>query len=138
MALTCLLDTSVITRLSVEVVRSRIEQLVVDHDHVGRASITDLEIGFSARNRDEFDRLVKALDAFELVEIEPRHFVRALQVQRLLAEHGLRGRKVPDLLIAAAAESHTMTVVHYDGDFDHISTITGQPTTWVVPPGTID
>ena len=51
---------------------------------------------------------------------------------------GLRGRKVPDLLIAAAAEAHTMTVVHYDSDFDHISTVTGQPTTWIVPAGTID
>jgi predicted nucleic acid-binding protein len=95
-------------------------------------------VGFSARNGTEFDSLVGALDAFERVEIEPRHFTRALQVQRLLAEEGLRGRKVPDLLIAAAAESQTMTVVHYDGDFDHISTITGQPVSWVVPPGIID
>lgn len=138
MAVSCLLDTSIITRLSVDGVRAGIEHLVAVHDRVGRASISDLEVGFSARNSAEFDTIIGALDAFELVEIEPRHFRRALQVQRLLAERGLRGRKVPDLLIAAAAESHTMTVVHYDGDFDHISTITGQPTTWVVPPGTID
>ena len=138
MALTCLLDTSVITRLSVDGVRARVGQLVVDFDRVARASISDLEVGFSARNAAEFDTIVGALDPFELVEIEPRHFRRALQVQRLLADRGLRGRKVPDLLIAAAAESQTMTVVHYDADFDHISTITGQPASWVVPPGTID
>lgn len=138
MALTCLLDTSVITRLSVDVVRARIGELVVDHDGVGRASISDLEVGFSAPNAAEFDAVAGALDAFELVEIEPSHFRRALQVQRLLADRGLRGRKVPDLLIAAAAESQTMIVVHYDADFDHISSITGQPTIWVLPPGTID
>lgn len=133
-----LLDTSVITRLALSPVRARVGQLVVEDDRIGRASISDLEIGFSARNALEFDSFVGALDAFELVEIEPQHFHRALQVQRLLASRGLRGRKVPDLLIAAAAESQTMTVVHYDGDFDHISAITGQPTSWVVPAGTVD
>ncbi|MBA3984120.1 MAG: PIN domain-containing protein [Acidimicrobiia bacterium] len=138
MAVTCLLDTSVITRLSIGAVRAKVERLVADHDEVGRASISDLEVGFSARNAAEFDSIVGSLDAFELVEIEPRHFSRALQVQRLLADRGLRGRKVPDLLIAAAAESHTMTVIHYDGDFEHISSITGQRASWVVPAGTID
>lgn len=138
MAVNALLDTSVITRLSFDVVRTRVGQIVGELDRVSRASISDLEIGFSARNADEFDALVGALDAFDLVDIEPRHFRRARQVQRLLADHGLRGRKVPDLLIAAAAESHDMRVVHYDGDFEHIATITGQATTWVVPRGTID
>ncbi|MGI9051133.1 MAG: PIN domain-containing protein [Ilumatobacteraceae bacterium] len=136
--MTHLLDTSVITRLTSEVVRSQVGKLVLDHHRVGRASISDLEVAFSARNAAEFDTIIGALEAFELVEIEPRHFRRALQMQRLLVDRGLRGRKVPDLLIAAAAEGHTMTVIHYDRDFDHISTITGQPTTWVVPSGTID
>jgi hypothetical protein len=27
--------------------------------------------------------------------------------------------------------------VHYDGDYDLIATITGQPVQWVVPPGTV-
>jgi len=43
-----------------------------------------------------------------------------------------------DLLIAATAERHQATVLHYDGDFDMIASITGQPTQWVVPPGTAD
>jgi len=137
-AVSWLLDTSVITRFAVHAVRARVEQLAVDQTRMARASITDLEVGFSARNAAEFDALIGALTAFGRVEIEPQHFRRAHQVQRLLADRGLRGRKVPDLLIAAAAEAHTMTVVHYDSDFDHISTVTGQPTTWIVPAGTID
>jgi hypothetical protein len=28
--------------------------------------------------------------------------------------------------------------LHYDGDYERISTITGQATEWVVPPGTAD
>lgn len=30
------------------------------------------------------------------------------------------------------------TVLHYDGDFDMIASLTGQPTEWVVPPGSAD
>lgn len=136
--MTFLLDTSVITRLSRHAVRDRVVQLGVEQGGVGRASITDLEVGVSARHAAEFDTIIGALAAFELIEIEPRHFSRARQVQRLLADRGLRGRKVPDLLIAAAAETHAMTVVHYDADFDHIATVTGQRAEWVVPAGTID
>ncbi|WP_422733293.1 hypothetical protein ACN26Y_20445 [Micromonospora sp. WMMD558] len=43
-----------------------------------------------------------------------------------------------DLLTAATAERHDATVLHYDGDFDMITAITGQPTTWVVPAGSAD
>jgi hypothetical protein len=100
--------------------------------------MTDLEVGFSARNGGDWDRLVAALAVFRLVEIEPHHHERAGQVQRQLADGGLRGRKVPDLLIAAAAEASSLTVLHHDADFDHIATITGQPTEWIVPRGSID
>jgi hypothetical protein len=45
------------------------------------------------------------------VETSASHAQRALQVQRMLAERSQRGRKIPDLLIAAAAEDHGMTVL---------------------------
>ncbi len=38
--------------------------------------------------------------------------------------------------VAAAAQVEGLTVLHYDGDFDLIAAITGQPTEWVVAPGT--
>jgi hypothetical protein len=31
-----------------------------------------------------------------------------------------------------------LAVLHYDGDFDVISRVTGQPCEWVVPSGTLD
>ena len=100
--------------------------------------MTDLEVGFSARNGDEWDRLMVALDTFQLVDVDARHVARARQVQRLLAVRGLRGRKVPDLLIAAVAEATARTVLHYDANFDHIATVTGQATEWIVPQGSVD
>lgn len=130
-----LLDTSVLTRLRAPSIVQRIEQL--DGDGLARTSMTDLEIGFSARSADEWDRLVAALAAFRRIDVEAHHFDRARQVQRRLAADGLRGRKVPDLLIAAVAEATSLTVLHYDADFDHISTVTGQPTQWIVERGSI-
>lgn len=59
-------------------------------------------------------------------------------MQRALADAGRRGRKVPDLIVAACAEDHGLTALHYDRDFDHIAGITGQPTAWVVEAGSID
>ncbi len=44
---------------------------------------------------------------------------------------------LPDLLIAAIAERERVTVLHYDGDYELIAKVTGQPTQWVVPPGTV-
>lgn len=137
MALSHLIDTSVLKRLHRPEVRSVVEPLAAA-GQVARPSICDLEIGYSARNGREWDELIEALGAFEPVETTAAHLTRALQVQRLLAERSQRGRKIPDLLVAAAAESLTLTVLHYDADFDHIAGVTGQRCEWVVPPGTTD
>lgn len=131
-----LLDTSVLARLRVPSIRRRIEEL--DAAGLARSSMTDLDIGFSARNADEWDRLAVALGAFRRIDVEAHHFDRAHQVQRNLAADGLKGRKVPDLLVAAAAEAAALTVLHYDADFDHIAAATGQPTEWIVERGSID
>ncbi len=103
-----------------------------------RAGISDLEIGYSARNAVEWDEIVGALDVFTLVETTAQHLRRARQVQRLLAVDSQRGRKIPDLLVAAAAEQAGYTVLHYDVDFDLIASVTGQLCEWVVPAGSID
>lgn len=136
MALSFILDTSVLTRLGRSEVRSVVEPLAAA-GQLGRPSICDLEVGYSARNADEWDRLVGALDAFDRVETTAAHVRRALQVQRLLAKRSQRGRKIPDLLIAAAAEQLDVPVLHYDADFDAISAVTGQRCQWVVPAGSV-
>jgi predicted nucleic acid-binding protein len=137
MALTHLLDTSVLTRLRESAVRNAVEP-GAQRGELARAGISDLEIGFSARNAEEWDRLTDAVETFELVETTAEHVRRARQTQRLLASRHQRGRKLPDLLVAAAAESRGLTVLHYDADFDLIAAATGQPCEWVVPAGSID
>jgi len=137
MALTHLVDTSVLTRLARAEVRAAIQPRV-ERGELARAGITDLEIGYSARSASEWDRLTGALEVFVLVETTTDHVRRAKQVQRLLAAKHQRGRKVPDLLIAAAAEVEGLIVLHYDADFDRIAAVTGQRGEWVVPAGSID
>jgi len=136
-ALNYLIDTSVLKRLARFEIRAAVEPLA-SAGQVGRPRICDLEIGYSARNADEWDQLNAALDAFVAVETTASHIHRALRVQRLLAQRSQRGRKIPDLLVAAAAEEHNLAVLHYDADFDLIAEVTGQPCRWVVPAGTVD
>ncbi|MCL1692728.1 MAG: PIN domain-containing protein [Actinomycetia bacterium] len=65
-------------------------------------------------------------------------FDRAVEVQDSLADRSQqRGVKIADLLIAAAAESAGLVVLHYDHDFDVIAEVTGQPTEWILPAGTV-
>ena len=137
MALTHLVDTSVISRLAEPSVRERIDPLA-HAGRIGRAGITDLEVGYGSRNAREWDQDMADLAVFELLETTADHVRRARQIQRLLAARSQRGRKVPDLLIAAAAEEKGLTVLHYDTDFDLIAKVTGQRCEWVVTAGTID
>lgn len=137
MALTHLVDTSVLTRLDEAPIRFAIEPKAA-RGELARAGISDLEVGYSARSAAEWDRFVEALQLFELVETTSDHVRRARQVQRLLAARHQRGRKVPDLLIAAAAEARNLRLLHYDADFDRIAAVTGQACEWVVPAGSAD
>lgn len=41
-----------------------------------------------------------------------------------------------DLLIAAA-EAAGVTLLHYDEDYDRIAAVTGQPTRWIAPRGSV-
>jgi hypothetical protein len=60
-------------------------------------------------------------------------------VQAALVGRGQhRAVSIPDLLVAAVAEVEQLSVLHYDADFESVASITGQPTEWVVPRGSID
>lgn len=134
--MTFLLDTSVTTRLRLPSIRDAL-LVKTEQGLVHRTALTDLEIGFSARSGNEWLVGDQGVSVFALVAIHNDDFLRAKQVQHELAASGHRGRPVPDLVIAAVAERLSFTVLHYDRDFDLIAQVTGQPTAWVVPTGSI-
>jgi predicted nucleic acid-binding protein len=61
---------------------------------------------------------------------------RALDVWHdLLQRARHRQVKIPDLLVASAAELAGIGVCHYDADFEAIADITGQPVRAIAPLG---
>ena len=93
-----------------------------------------------ARTLDEYDRFAEGLRATHVVSTSADDWARALVVHRALAASGAghqRSVRLPDLIIAAAAERHGLPIVHYDEDYDRISAITGQSARWIVPRGSI-
>ena len=119
--------------------RRRFDELTVETALV-ICDVVRFELLYSVRNRDEFAATEMKLAVLPDLEIHKPHWQRALAVYRLLAEQGgahHRSVGYPDLLIAAAAEAAGATVLHYDEDFDRIAAITGQPTQWIVPRGSL-
>ncbi|HXB47768.1 MAG TPA: PIN domain nuclease [Streptosporangiaceae bacterium] len=133
-----LADKSVWARLTKPAVRATVAPRV-DRGLVGTCPIIDLEILYSARTGSEHDHFRAQRTAFEYFPMTDEIAQRAVEVQGLLAQRAQhRSVSIPDLLIAATAERYALTVLHYDGDYDRIATVTGQATEWVVPPGTAD
>ncbi|MGH8775807.1 MAG: PIN domain-containing protein [Jiangellaceae bacterium] len=140
MALTgYLFDTSVLHRLSNEVVADAVDRHGLDRV-LYRCAVVDLEVLRSSTSKQHYQQLRDLLDGgFADLPITPEVIDIALATQRKLVEVGkLRGVSIPDLIIAACAEAHNATVVHYDGDYDRITEVTGQATEWVVPSGSVD
>jgi len=88
----------------------------------------EFEILWSTRSAEEFDtiRRDRAVGC-EWLPTEGVDWWRVLDVQeRLWSEGRMRAVPLPDLLVAALAERHGVTVVHYDADYDAIATITAR------------
>lgn len=64
-------------------------------------------------------------------------FDRAIEIQGELAKTGRHRIPLPDLLIAATAESADLVILHYDADFETLAEVTGQPVEWVVERGSV-
>jgi len=136
---THLVDSSVLARLGKEAVAAVVEPLILD-GALATCAVIDLEVLFSVRSGAE--HRVERADLelrFGQVPIDRRVLDRAIDVQGLLADRGQhRGASIIDLVIAAAAEHAGLIVLHYDSDFELIASVTGQPTEWVVPKGSVD
>lgn len=106
---------------------------------VATCGIVESEMLFSARNLAEHDETRRRLRAFEWLTTPDEVWTRTAEVQRALTERGRhRAVPIPDLVIAATAERHGVSVLHYDADFEVIADVTGQPMRWVVPRGDAD
>ena len=135
---TYLADKSALTRSDTRPeVRDVIEPLLLG-GRIATCGIVDLELLYSAPNRDSYFELSELLRAMPRVPVPDATVDRALEVQSLLANKAQhRSVPLPDLLIAACAEAAGLTVLHYDADYEHIAKLTGQPVQWVVARGSV-
>ena len=133
---THLSDKSALARMTHAAVEARLRPLL-EEGFVATCAIIDLEVLYSARSLDAYDAILAERRALDEVPITPEVTFRAIAVQRLLAGVGQHRLPIADLLIAAAAESASLTVLHYDADFERIADITGQRHEWVVPRGSL-
>lgn len=104
---------------------------------VATCAIVDLEVLYSARNAADYQAILAERRGFESVPITPEVMGRALEVQGLLARRGQHRVPIPDLILAAAAESVRLAVLHYDADFERIARVTKQKHEWMVARGTV-
>ena len=94
------------------------------------ATVTLLAVGYAARDATDLDAGLHGppIGSMPIQYTTPAAEDRAVHVLTVLAERGHhRAPSVPDLTIAAIAESAGLVVLHNDKDFDLIARITRQP-----------
>jgi predicted nucleic acid-binding protein len=93
------------------------------------STVTLLEVAYSARNAVELREGLREppIGSMPVEYGTPGAEDRAVQVLASLAERGHhRAPSIPDLVVAAIAETAGLAVLHDDKDFELIAGITGQ------------
>jgi len=133
-----LIDTSVFARLTKPAVAATFAPLAAGRQ-VALSHPVAFELGYAARNPDDYREVADRLQSFPAVATTDADHRRALEVQAALAARSHhRALSLVDALVAATAEARGLTVLHYDGDFELVAQITGQPHEWVVPRGSVE
>jgi predicted nucleic acid-binding protein len=107
---------------------------------IATCGVVECELLFAARDAADLSATRTELRALPRLRTTDAVWHRAAAVMGLLAAAGpLHHRRahLPDLLIAATAEVHGAVVLHYDGDFDVIASVTGQSVRAIAPLGTL-
>ena len=100
-----LVDKSALARMPLEPVRRRLAP-IIEAGEAATCSIVDLEVLYSVRNFEEHTRTRRRrILAYTKVPLTEEVFERAMDVQGELSKSGRHRVHIPDLLIAAAAET---------------------------------
>jgi hypothetical protein len=131
-----LIDTSALARL----VRVGAESFGWDQAAaaglIAVCPITELEFFYSARSPADRERTIQQMQSvLGWVPVHDRAFSRAWEVQGELTNKAQHRSAGPvDLVVAATAELHGLTLLHHDRDFVQVASITGQPLRWYGAP----
>lgn len=92
-----------------------------------------LEMMLVARNLADWRAMRAAFDGMPRVDLS--NPADAIDLQGQLARRGQHRTPVIDVLVAATALQHELTVLHYDRNFERLTEATGGTHEWVVPAG---
>jgi predicted nucleic acid-binding protein len=107
-------------------------------DELAVCAPLQLELLYSARGPADYSALRDELGSLVRLRASPDAEAVALETQQALAAKSQhRGPKPMDVLIAAIADVHGAVMLHYDRHFDLIARVTGQPTEWLAPRGSL-
>ena len=107
---------------------------------IATTPIVNLELLYSTETGAAFDQLAGDLAQLRAIPITRSVTNTAQRAMRRLAQmqpkyH--RSVKIPDLLIAAAAEDASVGVLHYDEDFDAVAGVLSFESRWIASRGSI-
>ncbi|MGP3983434.1 PIN domain nuclease [Streptomyces sp. KR80] len=133
-----LIDKSALARLHLPAVREVLVPLM-ERGLVFMCGATRAEALFSARNADDRQRLKAQLSAsLRWADTPDDLWTRVDELQGAMTAKGQhRSASIADLIVASTADALRLTVLHYDNDIETIAKLTGQPTRWVVPAGSV-
>ncbi len=135
-----LADTSALMRLLYQDDAAQAWREHLDAGLISVCAPVELEVLYTARSAaDRAALLEEVRDTFTWVHVPDDVFERAREVQAALTDRGTHRSAGPvDLLIAATAEAHDLTLLHYDRDYECVAEVTGQEVLWLAAPGSLN
>lgn len=133
-----LIDKSALSRWRHPVVAEVLEPL---HRRglLGVSGAVRIEMMYSARDAADAEHLRQWLDGFDHYPCPDKVWDAAVETQdKAIKKGNHRALSLPDLVIAATAQRHRVTVLHYDEDYDQIAALSGHGSRWVVERGAAD
>jgi predicted nucleic acid-binding protein len=101
--------------------------------------VVNMELLYSAPTADVFDELEELLRALRDIPISRSVTNAAIAAMRELAykQPTYHRVRLPDALIAAAAQDVGVGVLHYDQHYDRLAEVMSFDSRWVAPPGSL-
>jgi predicted nucleic acid-binding protein len=132
-----LVDVSVIVRLACPEVADVLAPLA-EAGTVATCAVIDLQLFAQLEDPNLLARVTALRSAsFIWLPTDDTDLRTALATQAALLSIG-EPMTWPNLVVAAVAQRHGATILHYDAHFDVIAKVTGQKADWVVPTGTVN
>lgn len=98
---------------------------------LGISTMTALEVLYTSRNAEEYRSILERLRRLPWYDLSDQR--AAIEVQHRLALRGQHRTSLPDVIVAATAAEHGLTVLHYDSDYERLAEVTGIQQEWVAP-----